>query len=199
MTTIKEESPAGTDAARDKQLIVQAAIGVFVENGFAESTIEDVVESSGLPAEAVHRYFPTKYAVIGAIGAVNKAAATGMLKEILREETLPSLDDIVGRVGEFFDGMAVDGGPAGLAPQATGIALYDKDLRAIMQDVNAALLAGWTELAARLVELGRLPDDTDPADVGATLFSLVIGYMSQSLLGNATAGNLRGGLRALLR
>jgi AcrR family transcriptional regulator len=198
MTITNQESPAGTGAASDQQRIVQAAIGVFVRDGFPESTLDDVVTASGLPGEVVRRYFPTKYELIGAVGAVNKAAATGMLMELMQEKTLPSLDDIVGRVGDFFDGMAVGGGPAGLAPQATGIALYDDILKAIMQDVNAALIDGWTRLAARLVELGRLPRDTDPADVGATLFCLVIGYMSQRLLGNATSDNLRGGLRALL-
>jgi AcrR family transcriptional regulator len=198
MTTLNQQSPTATDAARDKQQIVQTAIGVFVKQGFAESTIDDVVESSGLSAEVVHRYFATKYDIIRVIGGVNKAAATGMLKEVLSQDTLPPLEEIVGRVGEFFDSMAVDDGPAALAPQATGTALYDGDLRAIMQDVNEALLAGWTELAQRLVELGRLPLETDPADVGATLFSLAIGYMSQSLLGNATSDNLRGGVRALL-
>lgn len=198
MTITNQESPAGTAVPSDQQRIVFAAIDVFVRNGFPESGVDDVVEASGLPSETVRRYFPTKYDLIGAVGAVNKAAATGMLKELMLEETLPSLDDIVGRVGDFFDGMAIGGGPAGLAPQATGVALYDETLKAIMQDVNAALVDGWTRLAARLVELGRLPRDTDPADVGATLFCLVIGYMSQRLLGNATSDNLRRGMRALL-
>lgn len=198
MNTTTGDSTVTQSSREIQQQVVDAAIARFLDRGFPDTTMQDIVAKSGLPADVVSGEFPSKYDVLRSLGDLNKAAATGMLKGVLDKETLPSVPEILGSVGEFFEALSVDGGPAGVAPQAMGIALYDPEVNLIMDDVFEALHSGWVDVATRMAAEGRLPRDANPRDVGTALFALVIGFMFQNLLGGVKAAELRGGLAALL-
>jgi AcrR family transcriptional regulator len=187
------------DSKQDQQRIVQAAVGRFIKHGMPETSMRDIVEDSGLPADVVARHFPTKNDIIRALGAVNKAAAAGMLKEMLKEASLPGPDEMLGRSAAFFEAGARNGGPMSIVPQAWGVALYDDEINVLMREVLGELQDLWVELATRMGDEGRLPDGADPQDVGRTFGCLIVGYMVQSLLSDVKPEHLRRALHALIR
>jgi AcrR family transcriptional regulator len=198
MTTTSQEPTISDETEQNRLRIIGAGVSSFLKRGFPESSMEDIVQESGVEPEVAYGLFPGKYDVLKVLGDLNKMAATGMLKGVMEESPLPPTDEIVARVADFFESMVEAGAPAGIAPQAMGLALYDDGVNVIMQDVAAALRAAWVDLAVRLAEEGRLPEGADPHDVGATFFTLVIGFMTHSLLGGVNAAGLRRGLHILL-
>jgi AcrR family transcriptional regulator len=193
MTTIS------TNSAHERQRVVDAAVNCFIERGIAAASMDDIVEESGLSPEVVHQHFATKNDILRVLGARNKIAASGVLREVLQETPLPPIDEIVARVATFFEASLESGDPVGVAPQAWGVAMYDDEVDVIMRDVFADLRDLWIQLATRMVDEGQLSDDADPGDVGRTLMAIVIGFMVQSLLSDSKATHVRRALHVLLR
>lgn len=48
------------NAERTRELILDAAIALFAEQGYDESTLEQVAERAGVSISTLYRYFPTK-------------------------------------------------------------------------------------------------------------------------------------------
>lgn len=48
------------NAERTRELILDAAIDLFVEQGYDESTLDQVAERAGVSLSTLYRYFPTK-------------------------------------------------------------------------------------------------------------------------------------------
>jgi TetR/AcrR family transcriptional regulator, transcriptional repressor of aconitase len=193
MTTIS------TNSAHERQQVVDAAVNCFIEHGIAAASMDDIIEESGLSPEVVHQHFATKNDILRVLGARNKIAAGGVLREVLQETPLPPVDEIVARVATFFEASLESGDPVGVAPQAWGVAMYDDEVDVIMRDVFADLRDLWIQLATRMADEGQLPDDADPQDVGRTLMAIVIGFMVQSLLSDSKATHVSRALQVLLR
>lgn len=183
------------DAQRDRQLIVQAAIDCFVRKGIFETSMEDIAQNSGLSSEVVLEHFPRKNDVLRVVGAGNKAAAGGMLAQLLQETPVATPDEMLGRSATFF---SAGGDMMRIVPQAWGVALCDDEINGVIHDVLTDLQDQWIQLSGRMVAEGRLPDGADPQDVGRTLSCVIVGYMVQSLLCDVTPDHIHRGLRALV-
>jgi TetR/AcrR family transcriptional regulator, transcriptional repressor of aconitase len=188
-----------TDSKQNMQLIVQTAVRCFIRDGVPETSIEDIIGESGLSPDVVYGLFSHKYDIIRMLGGANKAAAGGVLKQLLQETPLAAVDEMLGRSAEFFDKGAQNRGPMSLVPQVFGIAIYDDEVNVIMRDVLGELQNLWIELAKRMADEGRLPAGADPQDVGRTLGCIIVGYLVQSLLSDVKPGHVRRGLQALAR
>ena len=198
MTTTEQDSTTAEQTEKNRLRIIGAGINQFITRGFPESSIEEIVADSGVEPETARGLFPSKYDVLKVLGDLNKMAATGMLDGVTAEDELPSNDEIIARVADFFESMVASGAPAGIAPQAMGLSLFDTGVNAIMQDVIEALRASWVRLAERMSAEGRLAPDVAPEDVANTFFTLVIGFMTSNMIANVSAGHLRRGLAAVL-
>lgn len=198
MTTTEQASTTAEQTEKNRLRIIGAGINQFLTRGFPGSSIEEIIADSGVEPDVAKALFPSKYDVLKVLGDLNKMAATGMLDGVTAEDELPPNDEIIARVADFFEGMVASGAPAGIAPQAMGLSLFDEGVNAIMQDVIKALRASWVRLAVRMAAEGRLPEGTEPEDVANTFFTLVIGFMTSNMIADVSAGNLRRGLRAVL-
>jgi AcrR family transcriptional regulator len=187
------------DSQYERQLIVQTAIGCFLKRGVPEASMEDIVRESGLSPDVVYRHFPGKNDILRVLGAINKAAAAGPLKETLQETRLPPADEIMDRATTFFEKAVENRDPVSIVPQAWGIALYDDEVNVIMREVLAELGDLWNQLAARLADEGQLPDGADPQDVGRIFSCIICGFILLSLLGDVKAAHVRRALHALFR
>lgn len=198
MTTTSPD-PTTTDQTEKNRLrVIGAGINLFLTRGFPASSIEEIIADSGVAPEVARALFPTKYDVLKVLGDLNKMAATGMLDGVTGEEVLPPNDEIIARVADFFESMVASGAPAGIAPQAMGLSLFDQGVNTIMQDVIQALRASWVRLAERMSAEGRLAPDVAPEDVANTFFTLVIGFMTSNMIADVSAGHIRRGLAAVL-
>lgn len=183
---------------RVRELILDAAAASFLELGFPESSMSDIVEASGVDPEAAYGLFPRKHDLIGALCRFNNASGRGMMSDLAEESPAPATAELIVRVMEFWESLAADGGRAGLVPQALGLSLFDEEIGGIMRDVIAAQRKRWMALAERLRREGRLREGADVHAVGTTLHTMSMGFMLCHMLGGIDSATARRGLHDLI-
>ncbi|MEV5751947.1 TetR/AcrR family transcriptional regulator [Actinoallomurus sp. NPDC052308] len=181
-----------------RRQILDAARRCFGRKGFHQTSMQDVFKESGLSAGAVYRYFKSKEEIVRAIAVENQGLVTALLEEILNEETLPPLEDVVGRFAARVESLLVHDGPLRLAPAGWVEAMHNPALSPTVRELLTDTREWWVKLAERMRDAGHLPADADPRAVGATLFCLVPGFVIQKLiLEDVDAAALRAGVGAL--
>jgi AcrR family transcriptional regulator len=181
-----------------RQQILDAARRCFGRKGFHQTSMQDVFKESGLSAGAVYRYFKSKEDIVRAIGVENQGIVAGLLEEILNRDTLPPLDEIIGRFAARVESLLGDDGALRLAPAGWAEAMHNPALGPTVRDLFTDTRNWWIKLAERMRDAGQLPADADTRAVGATLFCLVPGFVTQKLiLDDVDAATLRKGVRAL--
>jgi AcrR family transcriptional regulator len=175
-------SDAHLTARRDQ--IIDAATTRFAANGFQATGMADVIAASGLSAGAVYRYFRSKDELIEAIVDRVLGRAADRFEQLLGEghapdpaEAVATAVDLIVTVGEA---PPVD--TTRVAVQAWAEALRNPAVAAVAGGAYGAMRGYFVEVARRAQGTGRLPADADPAQLGAALFSLVLGFLLQRLL-----------------
>lgn len=184
---------------RRRRQILDAARACFIRKGFHLTSMQDVFAESGLSAGAVYRYFTGKNEIIQAIASENQGLIVDLMQEFLARETLPPLDEIIGAFGDRVVALLIEDGAVAVAPEAWAEAVHNPDIRPVVGGLLAATRGWWIKLAERMRADGMLPPDADPQAVGATLVSIVPGFILQRIiLGDVDADTLRQGIRALV-
>jgi AcrR family transcriptional regulator len=68
--------------ARRKQEILEAAKRCFIENGFHQTSMREIVSASGLSTGAVYNYFDSKAAVVEAIATQEREALAVLIEQL---------------------------------------------------------------------------------------------------------------------
>jgi AcrR family transcriptional regulator len=186
-------------ARRDQ--IIDAATLRFAANGFQATGMADVIATSGLSAGAVYRYFRSKDDLIEAIVDRVLGRAAERFERLLEGDAAPepadavaAAVDLIATIGEA-DGVDT----TRVAVQAWAEALRNPRVHGVAGSAYATMRGYFVEVARRAQVAGRLPRDTDPADLGAALFSLVIGFLLQRLLlGDVATGDYVAAVRVLV-
>ncbi|GLV74168.1 TetR/AcrR family transcriptional regulator [Streptomyces hygroscopicus] len=179
---------AHLDARRDQ--ILQAAIKVFAERGFAKTLMADIVRATGLSTGAVYRYFPSKEdlvlaAVVGRdgereTGGFPPESAAELLRRLIGYVTPP-------------DGTA----HARFVSMIWGDAAVTPSLAAVARERHEALQQHLTSL----LEAQRAPEAQDrpePEDaVAQVALAALVGYAA--LVATDTPVDTDGFLRVLER
>jgi TetR/AcrR family transcriptional regulator, transcriptional repressor of aconitase len=181
-----------------RRQILDAARRCFGRKGFHQASMQDVFKESGLSAGAVYRYFKSKEEIVRAIGVENQGIIAGLLEEILNEETLPPLEEVVGRFAAHVESLLKDDGPLRLAPAGWVEAMHNPAVGPTVHELFTDTRDWWIKLAERMRDTGHIPADADTRAVGATLACLLPGFVIQKLiLQDIDAATLRAGLRSL--
>lgn len=184
--------------AQRRRQIVDAARRCFIRKGFHQTSMQDIFREADLSAGAVYRYFKSKNDIIRAIATETQGGVVRELEALLGADPLPPLHEIVGRFAERIEAGLRDDGVLQIAPQGWAEAVHNPELRGIVRDLIVDTRAWWTKLVERMRDEGRLPADTDPAAVGATLVCLMPGFVLQRLVtDDVDATTFREGVRAL--
>ena len=184
-------------AARRQQILDAARI-CFVRNGFHSTSMQDVIAEADLSVGAVYRYFPSKNEIIAAIAGSYATELRAVLGELAADPGL-GLSEVMERAVGLIDDNTGPDGMLRLAVQVWAEALRDPAVGAVAEQIYGAMRGNFVDLAQRAVEAGELPADADPKAVGATLFSLMLGYALQRMLtGEPDLSTYRAGLRSLL-
>ena len=169
-------------ARRDQ--IIDAATARFAVNGFQATGMADVIAASGLSAGAVYRYFRSKDELIEAIVDRVLGRAAERFERLLEEESAPEPAEAVATAVDLV--VSIGGaGPVDLtrvAVQAWAEALRNPSVAAVAGNAYATMRGYFVEVARRAQRAGRLPAEAHPAELGAALFSLVLGFLLQRLL-----------------
>ncbi|OZM78845.1 TetR/AcrR family transcriptional regulator [Pseudonocardia sp. MH-G8] len=149
-------------AAR-RQQILDAAVALFSERGFARTSMSDVVRESGMSMGAVYRYFPSKADLVIAVGEGHGGEVDG-------EFPAEGARDLLAR-------LAAEVGPgsshARLSVQVWGEAAVEPDLAAEVVPIHQRL----EEHLTQLLRAGARPDQhgQDDEAIAQVALSAVIG------------------------
>ena len=168
--------PLRVDAARNRALVLDAALDAFAELGIGAS-LDEIARRAGVGPGTVHRHFPTKEALYGAVILANHASMAARAADLAAE--LPAGDafytfftETVDRgivnlaLGDELAVADVDLGPAGVRAAATFLAMIDKLLRAAQGSNDVR-------------------NDIDAVDVRAMLVAVISATTSMKLDGPA--------------
>ncbi len=184
-------------AAR-RQQILDAARRCFLRNGFHSTSMQDVIAEAGLSVGAVYRYFRSKTEIIAAIAEGYAIEVKHVLGD-LPVDRGHGLSEVMQRAVEVIDANVGPDGMMRLAVQVWAEAMRDPAVAAVARQIYGTMRGNFVQLAQRAIRAGELPADADAEAVGATLFSLVLGYALQRMLtGQPDLEGYRRGLRALL-
>jgi AcrR family transcriptional regulator len=90
--------------AEIRDRLFRAALELFAERGFLETTVEDITEAADVGKGTFFNYFPTKEHVLATFGAERIAAVERALERARNEPVLPVLrelaTDLAGQVKE---------------------------------------------------------------------------------------------------
>jgi hypothetical protein len=121
-----------------------------------------------------------------------------VIEEIIKEEPLPPFEEIIERFFTFIQSILDEDGSLRVAPQVWAEALHDPVCQAIVAELFTGARSWWTELASRMRDAGRLPEDADPEAMDATIMCTMPGFVLQRMLmGNVDARTIRAGFHAL--
>jgi len=175
MTPRRSDQSGKVREERQKQLL-EAALGLFAEKGFHNTTVAEIAARAGVSQGAVYWYFDSKDELF-------EAAFAGTLKSLLEP---------------FFEVLADEARPAG--ERLMSVAEYSLDLFALHADLAFILLQimSTQELARILTydfrefyrEFGKLLmplfeelGDPDPEATAAMFMAVLDGLMVQGILG----------------
>lgn len=105
------ESPRRTNRERSdttRAAILDAAHGLFVARGYAETSTPDIVAAAGLTRGALYHHFEDKRALFRAV-AEREAGAVAARIEQATVDDLTSRDALIAGARAFFDAMAEPG------------------------------------------------------------------------------------------
>ncbi|MCZ7412988.1 MULTISPECIES: TetR/AcrR family transcriptional regulator [unclassified Streptomyces] len=184
-------------AARRRQ-ILDGARRCFTRNGFHATSMQDVLQETGLSAGAVYRYFRSKDDLITAIAMEVFDDVGSAFADAARAED-PALPDVLlPAVLCRVLGRRSDTTPA-LALQVWAETLRNEELAARMREGYARVLHSWIKIVHTYQERGLMPKDATAEDVARALIGAAQGFLvQQALFGPLDPHVLRTGLRGLM-
>ncbi|CAB4967419.1 unannotated protein [freshwater metagenome] len=159
--------------AGEYERILHAAMGLFNERGYRETSMEDIASAAGMPTSSLYRFFPAKSAILTASYRRAADRVSGDVAVVLADGDGP--EDAVGRLVDLFVTRSFTEPDLAYVYYAERGNLPAEDLAALT-DVQRATVAAWArqvtaarpEIASRearfavhaafamVVDLGRL-------------------------------------------
>jgi AcrR family transcriptional regulator len=156
MSVPTNDKPLRKDAARNREKVLAAAVGLFAERG-TEGSLEEVAKRAGVGIGTLYRHFPTRDALVEAAYRNEVAQLRAAADELLAE--LPPDAALEAWMRRFVDyGTAKRGMRDALQSIAGGGADLFAETRGQVTDAVAVLLRAGAEA-------GTLRTDVEPEDV----------------------------------
>jgi AcrR family transcriptional regulator len=183
---------------RRRRHVLESAWSCFSRDGFHATSMDQVIEASGMSANAVYRYFAGKDELIDATVDEALAAAEAVFTTLLDEDPLPGparlVEQLVATVqarrGEPYD-------LSRLAMQAWTEALRREHLRARVEAYYRAVAGHVEALVRRWIDAGLVAPGTSPAAVARLVITLMPGLVvTENLVEPTVVEELLAGLTA---
>lgn len=185
---------------RRRQHILTSAWKCFSRNGFHATSMDDVIDASGMAATTVYRYFRSKEEIIDASTDAALARVRDTFVHVLKQHPCPPPAEMLALLVAEVESRAShpDFDLTRLALQTWAEALRDPGLHKRAQALYLEILDRITDLATQWQADGHLGPDADPRAVAATLFTLMHGLIvMHHLVQDVPAETLRSGLAGL--
>lgn len=154
----------GPKAQRTVERIIESARGVFLANGYAGTTIDEIARVADISRGSIYTYFPTKRDVLVAVGADSVRATSALVDDLDRLGR--TRKGLVEWVTSYFAFLDVHGA---FAFAWTEAAQSDEEIRVAGMKGHLRVCR---EFSRRLAEAsGRHIDD--PETFGLTMISML--------------------------
>jgi len=149
--------------------LFRAALELFAERGFLETTVEDITEAADVGKGTFFNYFPTKEHVLATFGGERIAAMERALESAKRGPVLPALRELaIGLAGQSAESpallRAIYAAHASCAPVRAELQKRLRKGRRIL-----------TEIYILAQERGEVRRDLSPAELGRLTQIVLLG------------------------
>ncbi|MDR3202333.1 MAG: TetR/AcrR family transcriptional regulator [Bifidobacteriaceae bacterium] len=179
--------PRVTEQHREgrRRQITLAAARCFHRDGFHATTMDSIIREAGLSAGAVYRYFPSKDAIIAAVGLSAMTDVTGLIEAAAHAPSLGPPDRVFPEMFRALDAyLCRDRGIdyARIAIQGWGESTRNPELRAHARALHLAATAALAHLLGRWRDAGAVAPSLDPDAAAPSLLSLLLGFLVQRVV-----------------
>jgi AcrR family transcriptional regulator len=178
--------------------IVDAARRCIVRDGFHATSMQDILDESGMSAGGVYRYFKSKEDLIDAIAEDNIALVVDTFRRAASLPDPPPLANLLPRIIEELQQADSRIALLSVAVQVWAESLRSERLARRVRETRVTLHVHLSELAACYQARGDIASGTAPQDVATALLALLSGCMLQhGVFGGIDAASVNTGLQAL--
>jgi AcrR family transcriptional regulator len=142
-------------ARATKALVIDAATELFVDKGYAATSIEGIAELSGVPIATVYRLLGSKATMLREV--LGTAVADEPTFEIGPDEAAGSGEELLAAAARFTRELHTTNGH--LYHVLRSAASSDAEAGAVLAEADARRLGAHTTLGRTLAEQGALADD----------------------------------------
>ena len=157
--------------AEIRERIFRAALQLFAERGFLETTVEDITEAADVGKGTFFNYFPTKEHVLATLGAERLAAIERAHERAKKGPVLPVLKDLAtGLAGQSAESAAL----------LRAIYAAHASCEAVRAELRRRLLVGrrlLAEIFALGQERGEIRRDQPPEELARLTQITVLGVL----------------------
>ncbi|MGV0644699.1 helix-turn-helix domain-containing protein [Mycolicibacterium sp. XJ2546] len=174
MVSTGRPSQARTRLAR--AAVIEAARTLFVERGYAATTIEAISTASGVPPATIYRLFSSKRGILKAILDVSIAGDDQpvALPQRTKVQTVLAHPDPRNQVAGFVAiASEVNSRTAPVYRILVGAASSDPDAAALLEDLNRQRRTGQGRLARALGRAGALRPGLREAEAADSIYALM--------------------------
>ncbi|MDL5156217.1 TetR/AcrR family transcriptional regulator [Actinomycetospora termitidis] len=188
--------------SRRRRHVLVCAWGCFSRDGFHATSMDQVIEATGMSSSAVYRYFRSKDELIDATVEEAFADAETLFSTLLAEDPPPGPAHVVARLVEIVASRRDDEDYdlSRLAMQAWTESLRRPHLRHLVAEYYRTVEAQFATLARRWCDAGVVPSGSDPDALARVFTTLMPGLVvMENLVEHTAASELVAGLVALGR
>jgi TetR/AcrR family transcriptional regulator, transcriptional repressor of aconitase len=161
--------------------ILDGAARCFARDGFHATSMQDILDETGLSAGAVYRYFRGKDAIIVAIvQQVLETVGTAFADTARSPDPLPPDQLLVGVLRQLSTLPTL---PATLIVQVWSETIRSPELTAVEHEGVGRLIASWATIVETYQQRGMIRSDVPAGHVARTLVACVQGFLVQRAIG----------------
>jgi AcrR family transcriptional regulator len=187
-------------AAR-RRSVIDAAKRCIDRRGLQAVTMQSIIDESGLSTGSVYQYFRNKDDIVRAAVTASLNDLTLAVRPVFDRDPVPGPAELVGELtAAAVVSSARDGSDlTRVVLHGWGEALSNDELASVIRRVYLAFRSQLREVVVAWQEIGLVSRSADPADLAATLHSLLLGFLAQrALLGDADPQMHARGIAALM-
>lgn len=181
MSNLRDHSKTGSlrGVARprkfDEQAVLEAARDAFWANGYANTSVQDLTEATGLGPQSLYGAFGSKHDLfIRALDAYQSRQSTGLQSALAAE---PSPWRAITKAVTFEDGGRMDLPAQGclMASSVAALSSHDEEIRTRACRAHAETRALFTRLVTEAQEQGEIDTGLDPEATARALIAVMQG------------------------
>ena len=180
---------------KTRQAIVDAAVGLFSENGFEKTSIEDLAKRAGIGKSTVYTYFKAKEDIFLAFCDEEFEYSFSELRERVSADA-PLLEQLLTLFMLQYEFVTRNREFGRILVRET---LFPKTITSLAKQTNQRYLDALGEILSHAKERGEIRQDQDNFYLSAHFYMLYLGALSGLYTGFVTTSQeVEAGLRILL-